>query len=273
MKRQLYTKGHGGFTLIELLIVIAIIAILASILFPVFARARENARRSSCQSNLKQLSLAMMQYLQDCDERFPGYYGYQPTNTGAPFWPTELKPYFNSDQLLLCPSDKYTKRGGWLCNYLLNGMLGCATDASGNAVKGQAVPGATNCSGQGLISAVVALPSQTILYTEGVSSYNPIGAWKTYIGTLSPSVGYAMLGSYFSEDAQYHASIHLEGMNMAFVDGHVKWYPRAKLETLGTTVPFAGHKLDLGPTGNLNKFYKHNGDIDQQPLTSTQWDP
>src|SRR5215216_4432933 len=60
-----------GFTLIELLVVIAIIAILAAILFPVFARARENARRTSCLSNLKQLSLGIMQYTQDYDERLP----------------------------------------------------------------------------------------------------------------------------------------------------------------------------------------------------------
>src|SRR4051812_17971231 len=60
-----------GFTLIELLIVIAIIAIIAAILFPVFARARENARRASCQSNLKQIGLAIMQYTQDNDERLP----------------------------------------------------------------------------------------------------------------------------------------------------------------------------------------------------------
>src|SRR5687767_1588685 len=60
-----------GFTLIELLVVIAIIAILAAILFPVFARARENARRASCQSNLKQLGLSFAQYTQDFDERYP----------------------------------------------------------------------------------------------------------------------------------------------------------------------------------------------------------
>ncbi len=59
-----------GFTLIELLVVIAIIAILAAILFPVFARARENARRASCQSNLKQVGLGIMQYVQDYDERY-----------------------------------------------------------------------------------------------------------------------------------------------------------------------------------------------------------
>ena len=60
-----------AFTLIELLVVIAIIAILAAILFPVFARARENARRAGCQSNLKQIALGFLQYAQDYDERLP----------------------------------------------------------------------------------------------------------------------------------------------------------------------------------------------------------
>src|SRR5690349_4775228 len=62
---------RSGFTLIELLVVIAIIALLAAILFPVFARARENARRASCQSNLKQIGLGIMQYTQDYDDRLP----------------------------------------------------------------------------------------------------------------------------------------------------------------------------------------------------------
>jgi prepilin-type N-terminal cleavage/methylation domain-containing protein len=60
-----------GFTLIELLIVIEIIAILAAVLFPVFGRARENARRSSCQSNLKQIGMGLLQYTQDYDESYP----------------------------------------------------------------------------------------------------------------------------------------------------------------------------------------------------------
>ncbi len=69
-----------GFTLIELLVVIAIIAILAAILFPVFARAREKARQTSCLSNLKQLSLGVLMYAQDYDERLPMLY----FNTGGP---------------------------------------------------------------------------------------------------------------------------------------------------------------------------------------------
>src|SRR5687767_2494370 len=98
------SRNSFGFTLIELLVVIAIIALLAAILFPVFARARENARRSSCQSNLKQLGLAMAQYSGDYDERMvPIYLTYPHTNpdgsanlSGNALWPTLLQPYIKS---------------------------------------------------------------------------------------------------------------------------------------------------------------------------------
>src|SRR3954469_10299371 len=86
-----------GFTLIELLVVIAIIAILAAILFPVFARARENARRSSCQSNLKQIALGFKQYTQDYDEKYPPRYfvtGVTVIRTnGLTGWASDLQPY------------------------------------------------------------------------------------------------------------------------------------------------------------------------------------
>src|SRR5688572_12801376 len=93
-----------GFTLIELLVVIAIIAILAAILFPVFARARENARRASCQSNLKQVGLGLLQYSQDYDERFPIlYYNVMPVpNEG---WASFIQPYMKSSQVFQCASE------------------------------------------------------------------------------------------------------------------------------------------------------------------------
>src|SRR5699024_3226078 len=91
------SRSHKAFTLIELLVVIAIIAILAAILFPVFARARENARRASCMSNLKQIALGYKQYTQDFDEKFPPTHIVVPINSadtdGFRGWAVLLQPY------------------------------------------------------------------------------------------------------------------------------------------------------------------------------------
>src|SRR5687767_1772363 len=106
---QIQTNERGvqphkqGFTLIELLVVIAIIAILAAILFPVFARARENARRSTCQSNLKQIGLGMIQYSQDYDEVLvPFAIGVGSIYTGSSStnakWMDLVQPYVKSNQ-------------------------------------------------------------------------------------------------------------------------------------------------------------------------------
>lgn len=96
-------RSHNAFTLIELLVVIAIIAILAAILFPVFGRARENARRASCQSNLKQIGLGIAQYAQDFDGWTPGssFYGAS--------WPSMIFTYVKSQQVFACPSGESDK--------------------------------------------------------------------------------------------------------------------------------------------------------------------
>ena len=88
-----------GFTLIELLVVIAIIAILAAILFPVFAKAREKARQTSCLSNVKQIMLAQLQYAQDYDERLVIYRYPNPY-----YWYNKIEPYLKNAQILRCPS-------------------------------------------------------------------------------------------------------------------------------------------------------------------------
>src|SRR5688572_30805158 len=102
-----------AFTLIELLVVIAIIAILAAILFPVFARAKEAAKKSSCLANSKEIGLSMMMYLADADDTYPQAYYYK-NNTaatnGSSFggyvtWTVTLQPYIKSDRLFVCPSD------------------------------------------------------------------------------------------------------------------------------------------------------------------------
>ncbi len=141
-----------GFTLIELLVVIAIIAILAAILFPVFARARENARRSSCQSNMKQIGLAVLQYTQDYDEKMPKAF-VDPNVDGSWMYATStvaygggtaaalgstlsaynpakgsIYPYTKSVQLFVCPSDTANQGN----SYSMNQLAGYAALASFN---------------------------------------------------------------------------------------------------------------------------------------------
>ncbi len=113
-----------GFTLIELLVVIAIISILAAILFPVFARARENARRASCLSNAKQAGLGIMQYTQDYDEKLPKAYH------NSTIWADDIQPYVKNYQMFKCPSNPPGRKSGDATNpnrlepdYATNGML------------------------------------------------------------------------------------------------------------------------------------------------------
>jgi prepilin-type N-terminal cleavage/methylation domain-containing protein/prepilin-type processing-associated H-X9-DG protein len=119
------SRRRRGFTLIELLVVIAIIAILAAILFPVFAQAREQARKAACLSNEKQIALAIAMYRQDWDSHGP-FAGWPP-GSGAQYiysqeWQFTIQPYIKNAQVLRCPSDRspYLERP---VSYLYNNMV------------------------------------------------------------------------------------------------------------------------------------------------------
>lgn len=206
---RVWKERARGFTLIELLVVIAIIALLAAILFPVFARARENARRSTCQSNLKQMSLGVLQYLQDYDEFFPvlenGCSIPSQTCSGSYGWPTLIMPYVKSSQIFVCPSD--TRKPVSIpvtCSYSVNEYLGCASTALGTA--------ATKLS-------AVQQSSQVIMWTEdGQNSTGwdqiAITNYETTFNGDLPQTGNASTSPNTG---------HFGGQNWAFVDGHVKW--------------------------------------------------
>ena len=139
------SSARSAFTLIELLVVIAIIAILAAILFPVFARARENARRSSCQSNLKQIGLGLMQYTQDYDETLPATNKQSTSGARARGWIGPIYPYVKSVQLFRCPSDSSAGTASYAYSQALsrvNGLWQLERDPSHRGVQLDIVDGA-----------------------------------------------------------------------------------------------------------------------------------
>ena len=212
----------SGFTLIELLVVIAIIAILAAILFPVFARARENARRSSCQSNLKQIGLGFAQYVQDYDERTPGLYtnrvGGPAFDDGDQGWVILLQPYVKSYQIFQCPSET----NGPVVNTALTETDTGWTDYFYNRIFGgqSATNGGSGSDGRSI--ALPQFPSNIIIagdYFSGHSASNHNGNSATqHDATCTTGAN-----GFNRTDGTNPANRHLEGANYAFLDGHVKW--------------------------------------------------
>ncbi len=192
-------RGQAGFTLIELLVVIAIIAILAAILFPVFAKAREKARQSSCSSNLKQLALASLQYMQDYDETTHG----RRMNAAAAtqdWWPVLVQPYIKNNQVYVCPSHTTPDTGhriptsyGWDC-------------LAGGADTPYAL-------------ATFTKPSETIMFIDHLNA-----CAKAVFNCGCGCGGVANLVTRFTQ-----ASRHNEGANCSFFDGHVKWLKTDKV--------------------------------------------
>lgn len=226
--------------MIELLVVIAIIALLAAILFPVFARARENARKSSCQNNLKQLGIGILQYTQDADETYP--------TTGNAYVDGALwvvQPYVKSTQLLQCPSESTAANPSHssanYSDYYYNREFGITTAA--------------------LTQAALLRPSLTILVGDSLSgaSTNRTGGCVldniTGTATGCGAAGPARMPAY---------NRHLDGANLLFSDGHVKFakIPQATPVSCNAEVPgrcvnaanIHNHLVSFAVSGNNPTF-------------------
>jgi prepilin-type N-terminal cleavage/methylation domain-containing protein/prepilin-type processing-associated H-X9-DG protein len=206
----------AGFTLIELLVVIAIIAILAAILFPVFARARENARRASCMSNLKQIALGAKMYIQDYDEKYPPLYYQSPPGTYV-FWPQYIYPYVKSKQLFVCPSEG---------NSAGNGNMSDAVWTTADPVHYVANFNVMPSYAAGLSEAAIPTVSEVFLFWDSAA-----GGYFQSNTTYDPDTYDGMRPGLAGGKGR-----HLEGDNYAFVDGHVKWLARKSVPYTSSTV-------------------------------------
>jgi len=230
-------KG-SAFTLVELLVVIAIIAILAAILFPVFARARENARRSSCQSNLKQIGLGLLQYSQDYDEKLvrkrygPGGDGRSDADNYK--WMDAIFPYVKSTQLFSCPSDPPVTHSYDNGNYpyvYYKDYTGSDPNITSDILYGSYAINAyygTGGGGPANDSTLSSLqdPAGTIWVVDGFK-----------VDNQSHDAGYSILFGEFDQPNFFNISggkcgllrygscvmeRHLDTTNVLFTDGHVK---------------------------------------------------
>jgi prepilin-type N-terminal cleavage/methylation domain-containing protein/prepilin-type processing-associated H-X9-DG protein len=204
-------KKNRGFTLIELLVVIAIIAILAAILFPVFAQAREKARAITCASNLKQIGLGMLQYVQDYDETFPQAEWFDGGNNTYASWREDIYPYVKEG--LGVPGFGYptARIGVWLCPDFPDQNQYATYGANDNVIPdpffGES-PSGCSAAGSGtpvsVSDAVIQSPSNTILAGDKGRASTGGGAasdWAhpVYLGWETSAAGGTNWSTFFTD--------------------------------------------------------------------------
>jgi len=247
-----------GFTLIELLVVIAIIAILAAILFPVFAKAREKARQTSCASNLNQLGIGFAQYTQDYDERQPSGIG---TTSEATGWASQIYSYEKSTGVYKCPDDATTPNPttATVVSYAANSNL--------------------NNSGTPITLSQFAAPSDTVqLFEISGASGGSVSTINDYLsgisgngtGTLTDGDDATTQDVVYetgqlaesaqtvgTANGQFAAStgLHTDASNFLFADSHVKWVKPANIwATVNTTANYATTNLTSPVAGTFSIY-------------------
>ena len=282
-------RGRKGFTLIELLVVIAIIAILAAILFPVFQKVRENARRSQCLSNEKQLALAILMYTQDADESYPIGNSLWDTNgiwsnSSAGNWAVSILPYIKSNGVFACPDDTLGNTVdptapwfGLRVSYVANGLQN-VWSPNGHNCLGLMCQGPAN---QTVTQAGVNSPSSVVMLAEGHSAdlqktgsggnytagfNNIITGIPFYISQAPPnqcgvSNNQAGTCGAYPNGVDGAISAHHNGLaNFAFADGHVKSMIPAKTVPNSTASGawWADGEYDTGAGTNTPSMWMAN---------------
>lgn len=266
MRKRLAGKTVG-FTLIKLLVVIAIIAILATILFPVFARARDNARRTGCLSNLKQIGLGVMQYTQDYDEMMP-MSNYSPTGVGSGndgtgfWWMDAVQPYVKSNQLFTCSSRTSTVGSADYTLYRSRPDRGTLrqfgtygiNNSYYNTATGPYMAGGVQHSGPaGRSIATFAASASTIMAVETNQTLGkaewPGGTVLTYIpqeqATAESSGLPCLIAGAYTFDKVRVVGPHFNGTNVLYCDGHAKF---GKFDPLMESKSYGSAKIQVNWT-------------------------